>query len=144
MEKYITYPNQNDERNKWMKRKWIVFLCLLFVIIGGKLYMDNRTAQKEADLIEAERMSVIALKNTFQDIKKVKFEKSRYDKKTGIYTMFIELVSMQGDAVNFSYDFWREGKEIGPYALINEQIQLEGVTVDEIEVEYSNGEKEQF
>ena len=45
--------------------------------------MDKRAEQKEAEKIEAERMSVEALKNTFENIKSVEFEKSGYNEMTG-------------------------------------------------------------
>ncbi|MBO1913751.1 hypothetical protein J4G37_54170, partial [Microvirga sp. 3-52] len=67
-----------------MKNKvwlFIVIGLLIAIGIGGKTFVDNQRNQKaEEALIEAERMSVVALKNTFADIKSVEFEKSQYNK----------------------------------------------------------------
>ena len=60
-----------------MKKKvWLLIVIGFLVVIGigGKVFMDNqkdrevtREQKVEAEKIEAERMSVVALKNTFAD-----------------------------------------------------------------------------
>lgn len=49
-----------------MKRNlvFIIIGFLLIIGIGGKVYLDKKAERKEAEKIEAERMSVVALKNT--------------------------------------------------------------------------------
>ena len=62
-----------------MKKKvWLIIIIGLLIVIGvgGKVFMDNQRDREvtqeqkvEAEKIEAERMSVVALKNTFADIR---------------------------------------------------------------------------
>ncbi|MFB1052022.1 hypothetical protein [Paraliobacillus sp. JSM ZJ581] len=132
-----------------MKKKWVYviigFLVIAAIIgVGGKVYMDKVEEKKEAEKIEVERMSVEALKNTFEDIKTVKIKKSGYDVMTGAHTMFVELTNKKDKSVSFSYSFWRERVEIGSYTLKDEQIQSKGITNNEVEIKYSNGEKEVY
>ena len=126
------------------KEDLILPVLLQLAILGGKIYLDKQEAKKQADLIEAERMSVIALKNTFQDIKKVKFEKSGFDIKTGSYIVFVELMNRKDKSVSFSFSFWKEDEKIGSYILKDREVQMKGITDYEIEVEYSNGKKEVY
>ena len=72
------------------KTTWLLIVMGLLIVIGigGKVFIDNQKEKEEKAeeaLIEAERMSVAALKNTFADIKSVEFEKSIYNEKTGFY-----------------------------------------------------------
>src|SRR5690625_2291088 len=120
-----------------MKRKWIVFLCLLLIIIGGKLYMDNRAAQKEADLIEAERMSVIALKNTFQDIKSVEFLYTSYEPIPDGYFFVVRMSNHQWETAEFRYSFFKKDKKLMNYLIVDQHgVQLEGKTIGKVHVTY--------
>lgn len=52
------------ERDNDMNKKWLVFIISFLLVAaiigaGGKMYMDKRAEQKEAEKIEAERMSEI-------------------------------------------------------------------------------------
>lgn len=110
-----------------MNKKWMIVIGLLFVVaivgIGGKIYMDKRADQKEAEKIEAERMSVEALKNTFKDIKLVEFEKSGYDTMTGAYGMFVKMTNKEGQTVSFTYNYEKnKPKETRGYMLEDEEI----------------------
>src|SRR5699024_423924 len=67
--------------------------------------MDKKEERKEAEKIEAERMSVEALKNTFADIKSVEFEKSRYNVMTGYYGMNVKMTNIKGECVSFGFMF---------------------------------------
>ncbi len=129
-----------------MNKKWLIVMivCLLVVAIigvGGKVYMDKK---EEAEKIEAEQMSVKALKNTFADIKSVEFEKSAYNKMTGSYRMFVRMTNQSGKSVEFSYSYSKETPgQTGGYMVENEEVQLEGVTTNKVQVTYSNEEDDE-
>jgi hypothetical protein len=132
-----------------MKKKvWLlIVLGLLIVIgIGGKVFVDNqrdrevtRVQKVEGKLIEAERMSVAALKNTFADIRSVEFEKTAYNEKTGSYRMFVKMTNQKNESVKFSFSFSKESpSETGGYVVEDEEIQVEGVTTNTVQVIFSN------
>ena len=123
-----------------MKKKWvfIVIGLLLVVGIGGKVYMDKKEERKEVEKIEAERMSVVALKNKYADIKSVEFEKSGYDEMTGAYAMFVIMTNQKNESVKFSFTFWKEREEIGSAGVKDREVQVKGVTTNEVRVIYSN------
>jgi|SRR5699024_1609027 len=129
-----------------MKKKWVLFVMGLLLVagIGGKVYMDKREAAKEAEKIEAERMSVEALKNTFADIKSVEFEKSSYNVMTGYYGMFVKMTNQEGKSVRFSYSYGKSTPyETGGYMLKDEEVQIEGITTNKVQVIYSNHEEDE-
>lgn len=134
-----------------MKKKWkFVLINLLIVIVmigvGGKVYLDKREARKEAEKIEAERMSVIALKNTFEDIQSVRFERTEYNIMTGYYSMFVKMTNINGAGVRFSYSFaTNHPDEISAWTVKDEEnVQKEGVTEGKVKVIYSNGAEEEI
>ena len=105
--------------------------------------MDKRAAQKEADLIEAERMSVIALKNTFQDIKSVEFLYSYYEPVPDGYTFLVQMTNQQGKTIEFDYSFFKKDKKIMSYLVVDKYgVQIKGETTRKVQITYSNGEKE--
>lgn len=131
-----------------MNKKWLyvlVGLLLLTIIIsiGGKVYMDNRENQKEADMIEAERLSVQALKNTFADIQAVEFDKSSYNNMTGYYSMNVKMTNREEESVQFSFMFTtNQPDEIDGWVVKDKKnVQKEGETTDEVKVIFSNGSK---
>jgi len=131
-----------------MNKKWLyvlVGLLLLTIIIsiGGKVYMDNRENQKEADMIEAERLSVQALKNTFADIQAVEFDKSSYNNITGYYSMNVKMTNREEESVQFSFMFTtNQPDEIDGWVVKDKKnVQKEGETTDEVKVIFSNGSK---
>ncbi|OEG15246.1 membrane protein [Enterococcus quebecensis] len=116
----------------------IVGLCLLvFLGVGGKYYMG----EKEKELIEIERQSIVILKQTFSDIKEVKIEKTGHNKATGSYRMFVEVINNIGESVKFTYSFWKERDEIGSYGIVNTNVQKEGITDSKVKVTYSDGKE---
>ncbi|TXL62542.1 hypothetical protein FHP05_12105 [Cerasibacillus terrae] len=124
-----------------MKKKWVFLVIglLLIIGIGGKIFMDQKEAEKEVEKIEAERMSVEALKNTFADIKSVEFEKSGYNVMTGSYRMFVKMTNQEGKSVRFSYSYEKSTPyETGGYMLKDEEVQIEGITTNKVQVIYSN------
>lgn len=130
-----------------MNKKWLYVLIGLFltiiISIGGKVYMDNRENQKEADMIEAERLSVQALKNTFADIQAVEFDKSSYNNITGYYSMNVKMTNREEESVQFSFMFTtNQPDEIDGWVVKDKKnVQKEGETTDEVKVIFSNGSK---
>ena len=105
--------------------------------------MDNREKQKEADMIEAERLSVQALKNTFADIQAVEFDKSSYNNITGYYSMNVKMTNREEESVQFSFMFTtNQPDEIDGWVVKDKKnVQKEGETTDEVKVIFSNGSK---
>ncbi|HGH4038573.1 hypothetical protein [Enterococcus sp. C76] len=126
------------------KIRKLSFAVLLSVIlgIGGKVYMDKREVQKQQDLLAVEKQSVKVLKNTFADIKEVKIEQFEKNDMTGIYEALITMTNTEGKTVYFDYSFTKESNEIDGYGVENEEVQKEGITVDEIIVIYTDGSEE--
>ena len=129
-----------------MNKRWKFIVIGLILIagmigVGGKVYLDKKEAAKEAEIIEAERMSVEALINRYAEIKSVEFEKSGYDKVTGSYGMFIKMTNEKDEFVSFRYSFWKESGELGLNVLKDENIQVRGVTTNKVHVIYSNKEE---
>ena len=124
-------------------RKFSLAILLIVILgIGGKVYMDNREVQKQQDLLAVEKQSVKVLKNTFADIKEVKIEQFEKNDMTGIYEALITMTNTEGKAVYFDYSFTKESNEIDGYGVENEEVQKEGITVDEIIVIYTDGSEE--
>lgn len=124
----------------------LVFLLVVLIGVGGKVYMNKRAEQKEAEKIEVERMSVEALKKTFKDIKSVEFEKSGYNKTTGSYTMIVKMTSKNKESVKFDFKFTtNHPNEIGGWGVKDkENVQKKGVTKSEVEVTFTNGSEEEI
>jgi hypothetical protein len=136
-----------------MKKKvWLLIVIGLLLVIGiaGKVVMDNqrdseltREQKVEEELIEAESMSVVALKNRYADIQSVEFEKSVYDEMTGSYGMFIKMTNQKNESVSFSYSFWKESGEIGLNVVKDREVQVKGITTNKVRVIYSNKDEEE-
>ena len=120
----------------------LAILLIVILGIGGKVYMDKREAQKQQDLLAVEKQSVKVLKNTFADIKEVKIEQFEKNDMTGIYEALITMTNTEGKSVYFDYSFTKESNEIDGYGVENEEVQKEGITVDEIIVIYTDGSEE--
>ena len=120
----------------------LAILLIVILGIGGKVYMDKREAQRQKDLLAVEKQSVKVLKNTFADIKEVKIEQFEKNDMTGIYEALITMTNTEGKAVYFDYSFTKESNEIDGYGVENEEVQKEGITVDEIIVIYTDGSEE--
>lgn len=138
-------------KDKKMKKKIrILFILGLVVsgIIGGKIYMDNQKEkaekQQEQNKIEAERMSVVALKNMFADIQSVEIKKSGFSEMTGSYPMLVKMTNTKNESVSFTYSFGMHSKEIGGWGVEDRKVQIKGKTTDSIKVTYSNGESEEI
>ncbi|WP_086328015.1 hypothetical protein [Enterococcus faecium] len=127
---------------KKRRKTIVIILTILTIGIGGKVYMDKREAQKQQDLLAVEKQSVKVLKNTFADIKEVKIEKFEKNDMTGIYEALITMTNTEGKSVYFDYSFTKESNEIDGYGVENEEVQKEGITVDEIIVIYTDESEE--
>ena len=133
-----------------MKKRVKVFLVigvLLIIGISGKVYIDIQNEKYEVRIeeqkIEAEKISVIALKNTFADIRSVEFEKTGYNTMTGYYSMNIKMTNIDGESVRFNYSFaTNHPNEISGWTVVDEEkVQKEGKTKNKVEVIYSNSSK---
>ncbi|QUW23898.1 hypothetical protein JSQ81_05820 [Sporosarcina sp. Marseille-Q4063] len=103
------------------------------------LQNEKHEVRVEEQKIEAERLSVIALKNTFADIQSVEFEKTAYNTMTGSYRMFVKMTNQKNESVNFSFSFSKEShSETGGYVVVDEEVQVEGVTTNTVKVIFSN------
>ncbi|HFC9195318.1 hypothetical protein [Enterococcus lactis] len=127
---------------KKRRKTIVIILTILTIGIGGKFYMDKREAQRQKDLLAVEKQSVKVLKNTFADIKEVKIEQFEKNDMTGIYEALITMTNTEGKSVYFDYSFTKESNEIDGYGVENEEVQKEGITVDEIIVIYTDGSEE--
>ncbi|QUW23087.1 hypothetical protein JSQ81_05835 [Sporosarcina sp. Marseille-Q4063] len=133
------------------KKVWLLIVIGLIIVIGisGKVFVDNQKDRKvtreqevEGDKIEAERMSVLALKNTFADIKSIKFKYTDFNAVTGTYGMEIEMSNLEGKSAEFDYSFSEGITEITSYKVVDEiGVQKEGKTTGKVSVIYSNGSK---
>ncbi|CAD5901262.1 hypothetical protein [Carnobacterium maltaromaticum] len=132
------------------KKSWLLLLIGLVIIIGigGKIYMDNQKEkaeqQQEKNKLEAEKMSVVALKNMFADIKSVEIEKTGFNEMTGAYGMVAKMTNHKNESATFSYSFWKKRNEIGGYVLKDDKVQMVGKTLSKVIVVYSNGESEEI
>ncbi|WP_210467959.1 hypothetical protein [Sporosarcina sp. 6E9] len=133
-----------------MKKKvWLLIgIGLLLVIgIGGIMVLDNQKDREVTSdqIIVAERMSVVALKNTFADIKSIKFIYTDFNAMTGSYGMEIEMSNREGNSVAFDYSFSEGSKEISNYKVVDENgVQREGMTTGMVSVIYSNEDEEEI
>lgn len=122
-----------------MKKKGIFILIALLLIvgIGGKVYMDKKETKK----IEVEKMSVIALKKRYKNIKCVEILKSGFDEKTGSFDVSAKIINQNNESVDFTYTYWAQEKELGLDLIVNERVQNRGRTTNTIRVIYSNNEE---
>lgn len=131
-----------------MKKKWIYvitgFLLVTTIIgVGGKMYMDKKEEEKQAEKIEAERMSVKALKNTFEDIKKVEFKYTSYEEMAGIYFMTIDMINTNNQEVRFTYSYSKGDEKITSFDVVDKNVQFKGKTTDKVKVIFSNENEEE-
>lgn len=125
-----------------MKRKRIFILIALLLIIGSgwKVYIDKKEAKK----IEVEKISIIALKNRYENIKSVEILKSGFDKKTGAFDLDVKMTNQNNESVDFTYTYWAQEKELGLDLMVNERVHKRGRTTNKVRVIYSNNEEEEI
>lgn len=130
-----------------MKKKWLYLVIIMIVIIGigGNFYMKKNVEQKEQELIDIEKELIVALKNTFADVKSVKIEEnSGKHKQTGSYRIFVNMENLENESVTFSIIYVTGEKTLDNYVLADETIQKEGETLTSISVSYSDGKEEEL
>ncbi len=131
-----------------LKRRLLMVISIIIIVgIIGKMYMDHQNVKEqkaEEQKLEAERMSVVALKETFADIKSLEFEGTGYTTMTGYYDMNVKMTSKSENSVNFDYSFsTNHPSEIAAWSVVDEEkVQIPGKTKSKVEVTYSDGSKE--
>lgn len=113
----------------------IGIVVVLGIVMGGKMYMHN---QQQAEKIKIEHESVLALKNTFADMKSVDIEYFALNKPTGSYGGVVKLTNKQKKSVRFDYTHWPNQNNISSYGIEDESVQKEGVTTSKVHVIYSD------
>ena len=122
----------------------VVVMCLILVFIGGKVFMEKREEKKEQELLSVEKQSVEVLKNTFENIKEVKIDRTGYNSMTGSYRMFVTMTNLENKSVYFSYGFVKDSGEIGSYGIEDRSVQVKGITKGKVKTIYSNGQGEEI
>ena len=121
---------------------FIVIGVVLIIGISGKMYIDIQNEKFEVRVeeqkIEAERISVTALKNTFADIGSVEFKKTGYNTMTGYYSMNVKMTNIDGESARFNYSFATNHPNEISWTVVEERVQKEGKTKSKVEVIYSN------
>lgn len=131
-----------------LKKKLLIVIGIMVLLgIGGKMYIDHqkvKVQKAEEEKVEAERLSVVALKETFVDIKSVVFKKSGYNKMTGSYNMIVEMTNIDQESVEFDYLFRTNTPEkISGWRIVDKDgVQKKGKTKTDVQVTYSNDEQE--
>ncbi|MBL1226851.1 hypothetical protein [Enterococcus sp. BWR-S5] len=129
------------------KRITIILGIMTMVIIGvgGKIYMDTWSKEnnipKNTDIYESEKTAVLAIKNTFSEIKSIEFSETIYNSTTDSYNMIVKMTTIEGSSVKFSIGFMNKDTELQDYGIENRDIQKEGETKSKVLVTYSNGVK---
>lgn len=135
-----------------MNKRIAVIVGIIFIVLigfGGKIYMDKKAEEKareeQRNLLETERESAVVLKETFTNIKSVKFTDSYGpDSQTGSYVMDVILTNLKGESLQFRFSYWKERKEMGTYVIESEEIQSEGITRNKIKVILTDGKEMQI
>jgi len=107
------------------------------------MYMDKKEGEKQAEKIEVERMSVKALKNTFENIKKVEFKYTSYEEMAGIYFMTIDMINTNNQEVKFTYSYSKGDEKITSFDVVDKNVQFKGKTTDKVKVIFSNENEEE-
>lgn len=130
-----------------MKRKWLIFLIglVLLSICVGKLYITNQKELEQKKTNEAERMSVVKLKETFADIESVKFNIAHNQGIQDGYTMDVSVTSETNDTPStLRFTYWWKSKIISDIGFIKGSTLTKGVTLEKVNVTYLNGEESEI
>lgn len=116
------------------------------IAVGGHMYLDNRVKEtkkaEEKEEVALERESVLALKNTFADMKSLDIKEHASNKATGSHRLVAIMTGVENTSVRFDYTYWPGRKNITSYLVADESIQKEGVTTTKVHVIYSDGSEE--
>lgn len=121
-------------------------IILVLLVIGGmsgKMYMDKKE-REEKQLIEWERVAAKQIKNTFEDVKEIRFDKDSIDRNwlsgyTGV-DVYIYYENGKKKLVNISLPCDEKKKQLSSYGA--ELNTKEGATKNKIKVIYTNGKIE--
>ncbi|AOA02619.1 MULTISPECIES: hypothetical protein [Carnobacterium] len=136
-----------------MKRKrWIILICLVLITVCvGTLYLTiqkNIEEQKIIEVqesIEAQRMSVLKLKETFAGIESVKFNKAHYNSLIEGYMMDVTLNYQSGTYLPMKYfNYWEKSQQIGGFTMGVGHNENEGVTLKKVKVTFLNGDESEI
>lgn len=131
-----------------MNKKRTLILGIILIVclgLGGKIYMDNRAEQKQKELISVERMAVLALKKTFENIKSVTFKENQgRNNMSGSYRFILTVINNKEESCTFDIIYVKGEKNLENYGIENRDVQKKGNTLVPIQVIYSNKEKEKI
>lgn len=141
-----------------MKKRKMLILALLVVvlvgvgIIGGKYYMNEKAEKEKVELqtsdysIEQERILAKQIKNTFADIRSIKFDKDTiYKNEMTGYTSVSASILTANDEFSIEVDFPEKNKNIDSTldGFLGKGGQLGG-TKDLIITWFTNGKDEKI
>lgn len=127
-----------------MKRIWLIILIgsVLLTVCVGNLYLTNQKDTQQKKTTEAERMSVVKLKETFAGIESVKFNKAHYNSMIGGYMMDVTLTYQEGTySPTFTFTYWEDSQRIGELGIGYDVKSTEGVTLEKVKVKYLDGKE---
>ena len=126
-----------------MKRKWLILLIglVLLSVCAGKLYINNQKELQQKKTNEAERMSVVKLKETFAGIESIKFNIAHKDG----YTMDVSVTSETNDnSSTLRFTYWWKSQIISDIGYTKGTTLTKGVTLEKVNVTYLNGEESEL
>ncbi|MFC0234475.1 hypothetical protein ACFFIF_10765 [Vagococcus entomophilus] len=120
----------------------ILGIVVLLSCIGGGIYL-TREKKKTTDIISVEMQCAKALKNTFANVKSLKFiENKGKNNNTGSYMFIVSMENQQQQTTKFNIIYVKGETKLENYGVKDEIVQKEGVTTTTITVSYSNGKSE--
>lgn len=130
-----------------MKRKWLILLIglVLLSVCAGKLYINNQKELQQKKTNEAERMSVVKLKETFAGIESVKFNIAHNQGIQDGYTMDVSVTSETNDnSSTLRFTYWWKSQIISDIGYTKGTTLTKGVTLEKVNVTYLNGEESEL
>lgn len=129
-----------------MKNKFkLVIIGLIVVVIAtlaGGIYMNDKKAQEEKQLLKDERIAAKQIKNSFADIKRIEFDKNSVRKRAipGDTTILVKIKTK-----NDKYDLELSLPTNSDSKILDAYLGnagKEGETTSKVDVIYSNDHKE--
>ncbi|MBS9334563.1 hypothetical protein LQZ24_00730 [Fructobacillus sp. M1-13] len=134
---------------KLFRKNWLLLLIMIAVVMAitfyrGGVYMKAKAEEQRVENLKAEKVSARKAKNTFENIKAIHIQSSTLDRMTGYINMGMEIVFQDNFSVTFGYSYSDndEFDVLTTYTLEDPNRQKRGVTASNLQVTYSNGEKE--
>ncbi|MHC5216191.1 hypothetical protein ACYSNR_05945 [Enterococcus sp. LJL128] len=132
-----------------MNKKVIVSIIVVLVLIlsiGGGFYMFKQK-EKEAQIVEWERIAAKQIKNTFTDIEEIRFSKNYRDNWiAGIIAITVELKTSEKVAkITISLPLDKNDEKLSSYGYGYGRISAdEGITENDATIIYTNGQEEKL